>query len=84
MSPSGARYFDFGRLRADFERLAFSLPSTTTADSTPSTLRMPASRLVFGASNGSLSTTTSFFSFARSDSAETSAARFTFLGTVYE
>ena len=45
---------------------------------------MPASRLVFGASNASASTMTSFFSFARSDSAEASAARLTFLGTVYE
>ena len=45
---------------------------------------MPARRLVLGASKASLSTTTSFFSFARSDSAEISAARFTFFGTVYE
>ena len=35
-------------------------------------------------SNENASTITSFFSCARSDSADASAARLTFLGTVYE
>ena len=40
-------------------------------------------RFDLGASMTSLSTTTSFFSWARSESAEASAAFFTFLGKVY-
>jgi len=82
LRPSGARVFDLGRFFPDLVRLPFCLPSTTRADFSPRVFSMPASFLVLGASKASLSTTTSLFSWARSESAEARAARFTFLGTV--